>query len=246
MLKERIIPCLLLQNSGLVKTIKFSNPKYIGDPINAVKIFNNKEVDELIFLDITATTNSHSPNLELLSDIMSEAFMPFSYGGGIKELNDIEKVLRIGAEKVIINTSSIKNPEFIKQASIKFGSQSVIVSIDVKRINNKYEIFIKNGKEATGISPVDFAVQIEKMGAGEIFLNSIDKDGTMEGYNLDLIKEVSQVVNIPVIVCGGAKNNEDFNRAIKAGASAVSAGSMFVFFGPNKAVLINYSKPKNF
>lgn len=236
MLKTRVIPCLLLKDLGLVKTVQFGSPTYVGDPINAVKIFNNKEIDELIFLDITATIEKRKPSFDFISKIASECFMPFGYGGGIRSLEEIKEILRLGAEKVAINSYVFENPEFIKEASKLFGSQSIIVSIDVK----KNEVFINSGTRSTGLNPVDCAIKMEQMGAGEIFLNSIDKDGTMEGYDLELIKSVSEKVNIPVIISGGAGKLEDFKKAINHGASAVSAGSMFVFIGKNRAVLINY------
>jgi cyclase len=223
-----------------VKTVKFNEPRYVGDPINAVKIFNEKEADELIFLDITATNERRKPSFELLSHIASEAFMPFSYGGGLRDIEDIKEILKIGIEKVIINTYACENPRFIKETSDKFGSQSIVVAIDVKKENSGYKVFINSGKTCTKREPVEYAVEMEKMGAGEIFLNSIDRDGTMEGYDLDLIKNVSSAVNIPVIASGGAGKTEDFKNAVEAGASAVSAGSMFVFYGKNKAVLITY------
>ena len=240
MLKTRVIPCLLLRDLGLVKTVKFDNPKYVGDPINAVKIFNDKEVDELIFLDITATTENKKPNFELLSRIASEAFMPFSYGGGIRSIDDIKKILEIGVEKVIINTYAYENPGFIKDASIKFGSQSIVVAIDVKKKKEGYRVFVNSGRKKTEKDPVEYASELEKMGAGEIFLNSIDKDGTMEGYDINLIKKISSVLSVPLIVCGGAGKLEDFRQAVEAGASAVAAGSLFVFIGPYRAVLITY------
>ncbi len=236
MLKTRVIPCLLLKNLGLVKTVKFSDPKYIGDPINAVKIFNDKEVDELIFLDITATNEKRKPSFEFISRIAKECFMPFSYGGGIRSLEDIKEILRLGTEKVVINSYAFENPGFIKEASKIFGRQSIIASIDVK----KNEVFTNSGTRPTGLNPVDYAIKMEQMGTGEIFLNSIDKDGIMEGYDLELVKSVSEKVNIPVIISGGAGKLEDFKKAINHGASAVSAGSMFVFIGKNRAVLINY------
>lgn len=240
MLTTRVIPCLLLKDLGLVKTIKFSNPKYVGDPINAVKIFNEKEADELIFLDITATNGRKKPSFELLSRIASEAFMPFSYGGGLRDIDDVKTIFKIGTEKVIINTYANENPEFIKEVAERFGSQSVVVAIDVKKEKGNYEVFVNSGKINTKKNPINYAIRMEKMGAGEIFLNSIDKDGLMQGYDIELIKEVSDAVTIPVIACGGAGKIEDFNNAIKSGASAVSAGSLFVFVGPHKAVLITY------
>lgn len=241
MIKTRVIPCLLLRNLGLVKTVQFNTPKYVGDPINAVKIFNDKEVDELIFLDITATAGERQPNYELLSRIASEAFMPFSYGGGIRTIEDVTKILRMGAEKVAINSYALENPEFITEVSAKFGSQSVTVSIDARKVaGNKYEVFVKNGKKPTGIDPISYAVKMEKMGAGEIFLNSIDNDGVMKGYDTELIRGVSEATGIPVIACGGAGAIKHFGDAVSAGASAVSAGSFFVFVGPHRAVLISY------
>lgn len=245
MLKIRVIPCLLLKDLGLVKTVKFTNPKYVGDPINAVKIFNDKEVDELIFLDIISTNEKRKPSFELLSRIVSEAFMPFSYGGGLRSIEDVKRIMKIGVEKVVINTYAFENPEFIKEIADAFGSQSVVVSIDVKKNKeNNYEVFVNSGQLGTKINPVDFAIKMEQIGAGEIFLNSIDKDGTMEGFDLELIKNVSSSVNIPVIVSGGAGRIEDFAKAIESGASAVAAGSFFVFVGPHRAVLINYPDKK--
>ncbi len=242
MLKIRIIPTLLLRNLGLVKTVNFKGPKYIGDPINAVKIFNEKEVDELIFLDTMATLEKRKPNFKLISDIAGECFMPFGYGGGIKDLDDIKTLFGIGVEKVVINSSSIENIKFIKDASDRFGSQSIIVSIDVKRnILGKYVVYSHSGKIATRYDPVNYAKFLEEMGAGEIILTSIDRDGTMKGYDIDLIRKVTTVLNIPLVASGGAGKIQDFIDAIhKGGASAVSAGSMFVFQGKHKAVLISY------
>ena len=240
MLRTRVIPCLLLKHLGLVKTVQFSEPKYIGDPINAVKIFNDKEVDELIFLDITATNEKRKPSFELLSRIVSEAFMPFSYGGGLRDIDDVKRIMEIGVEKVILNTYAFENPDFVKEVADRFGSQSVVVAIDAKKNNGGYNVFVNSGKVKTDKDPVSYAMQSEKMGAGEIFLNSIDKDGTREGFDLELIKSVSNAVNVPVIASGGAGKTEDLGLAIKEGASAVAAGSMFVFTGPHRAVLISY------
>ena len=245
MLKTRVIPVLLLKDLGLVKTVQFSEPKYVGDPINAVKIFNDKEVDELIFLDINATNEKREPSFELLSRIASEAFMPFSYGGGLRDIDDVKKIMEIGVEKVILNTYAFENPNFIKQVADRFGSQSVVVSIDAKKKNNGgYEVFINSGKVATGKDPKEWAIEVERMGAGEIFLNSIDQDGTRDGFDIKLVKYISDAVSIPVIACGGAGKVEDLKSAIGAGASAVAAGSMFVFVGPHRAVLINSPNPQ--
>jgi cyclase len=240
MLKTRVIPCLLLRGHGLVKTVNFRDEKYIGDPINAIRIFNEKEVDELIFLDVLATEKGKKPPLETISKVASECFMPLCYGGGITSLDDIKSVFSLGVEKVSINSYAVQDPKLIERAAGYFGSQSIVVSIDVRNILGKYEVFTRRGRISTRLDPVDFSVQMERMGAGEIFLNSIDKDGTMEGYNLELIRKVSGAVNIPIIACGGAGKIEDFRDAIRAGASAVAAGSLFVFWGPYRAVLINY------
>lgn len=242
MRQTRVIPCLLLKNQGLVKTIKFKNPKYVGDPINAVKIFNEKEVDELIFLDTTATIENRKPTFNLLTQIASECFMPFGYGGGIRTLEHIKEILSLGVEKVAINSYAVENPAFIRSAAEYFGSQSIVVSIDVKKnLFGKYEVYTHSGRKAAKLNPVEFAVQMEKTGAGELFLSSIDRDGTMKGYDIELIKKVTKAVSIPVIVCGGAGRIEDFGDAVqKGGASAVAAGSLFVFIGPHRAVLINF------
>ena len=242
MLKVRVIPCLLLKDAGLVKTIKFKNPKYVGDPINAVKIFNEKEVDELIFLDITATAEKRKPNFRLINNIASECFMPFGYGGGIRDLNDMRELFNLGVEKVIINTYAIENPSFVRSAAERFGSQSIVASIDVKKnLFGKYQVYTRGGKKAAKLDPVTFAVQMEEMGVGEIILTSIDRDGTMTGYDVDLIKKVSTSVGTPVVASGGAGKIEDFRDAVKlGGASAVAAGSYFVFRGKHRAVLITY------
>ena len=242
MLTIRIIPCLLLKGEGLVKTVKFKDPKYVGDPINAVKIFNDKEVDELIFLDIEATVEGRRPPIKLISEISSECFMPLSYGGGLRDLDDLKTIFNAGVEKVIINSYAIENPNFISEASELYGSQSIVVAIDVKRSSKgKYEIFSRGGRKKTNLDPVEHAMKMETLGAGEIFLNSIDRDGTMKGYDIGLIKEVAESVSIPVVACGGAGRIEHFVEAVKkGGASAVAAGSMFVFHGKHRAVLTTY------
>lgn len=242
MLKNRVIPCLLLKNNGLVKTVKFNDPRYVGDPINAVNIFNEKEVDELVLLDITATVENKRPNLKVIADIASECFMPLGYGGGVKSLADIKEILALGVEKIVINSQAAAEPDFIKAAADSFGSQSIVVSIDVKKnLWGKYEVYAVGGKKNTGREPVDYARQIEVLGAGEILLNSIDRDGMAQGYDVKLIRSVTAAVNIPVIAAGGAGKIEDFGAAIKEGrASAVSAGTMFVFQGKHRAVLISY------
>lgn len=241
MIRPRVIPCLLLRNEGLVKTVKFKDPKYLGDPINIVRIFNDKEVDELIFLDITASLENRKPNFALLEKITSECFMPLGYGGGIRDMDDIKRLLKIGVEKIILNTAAVQNPSLIREAANYAGSQAVVISIDVKKsLFGKYETYIQSGKKNAKLDPVNFAVEMEKQGAGEIFVNSIDHDGVMQGYDLELIKRVSSAINIPLVACGGAGNLQHLAEAIQAGASAAAAGSMFVFQGPLRGVLISY------
>lgn len=244
MFRPRIIPCLLLKSKGLVKTVKFGNPNYIGDPINAVRIFNDFEADELIFLDIDASKENRCVNLEFVKKIGEETFMPFAVGGGIKKIEEIRKVFNSGAEKVILNTGAIENSDLITKSSDIFGSQAIICAIDVRKEEGKYNVFTYGGTKNTKLEPTSVARISEKAGAGEILINSIDKDGTMEGYDLELIKNISRAVSIPVVALGGAGSLEDFGKAIKAGASAVSAGSLFVYSGKNKGILINYPDRK--
>lgn len=241
----RVIPVLLLKNAGLVKTKKFKEAKYVGDPINAVKIFNEKEVDELIFLDITASKEKKKPNLKLLDEIATECFMPLCYGGGIKTIEDIKSIINAGVEKVALNSIAIENPLFVKQASDIFGSSTIVVSIDIKKnFWGKKSIYTYSGTQSTGMDPLKFAHQMQKNGAGELLVNSIDNDGMMQGYDYELIKQISKEVDIPVIACGGAGNLNHLKEAYNAGASALAAGSMFVFHGQHRAVLINYPSQK--
>lgn len=240
MLSARIIPCLLLRGSGLVKTIQFKDPTYIGDATNAVRIFNQKEVDELMFLDIEATKQHRRPAVELISQISDECFMPLAVGGGIKTVQDAKALINAGAEKVILNTAAVENPKLIKKIAALLGNQSVVVSIDAKKIKNGYEVFTHGGSQPTGLDPVTLARQAEALGAGEIMINSIDRDGKMQGYDLTLVQKVSRAVNIPVIAAGGAGKVEHLIAAIRSGAAAVAAGSFFVFFGRRRAVLVNF------
>lgn len=243
MFRPRVIPCLLLKNLGLVKSVKFKDYTYIGDPINAVKIFNDKRADELVFLDILATKEKRLINTELLKKIADESNMPFGVGGGIKTLSDIRSLLNSGAEKVIINSGAVSRPEFIKEASEEFGSSTIVVSIDAKKrfLGGRYQVYINNAREKTKYSPVEFSQIADQYGAGEIIINSIDNDGLMGGYDIELIKSVSSAVSVPVVALGGASNYSDFTSAVKDGqASAVSAGSLFVFHGPRRAVLISF------
>lgn len=242
MIRTRVIPCLLLKGQGLVKTVKFKDPKYVGDPINAVRIFNEKECHELIFLDITATVEQRKPRFDVIADIAGECFMPFGYGGGIRDTDDIKKILQLGVEKVVINSYATENPGFIRSAAELFGSQSIVVSIDARRnFFGKYEVVTHGGRKGTNLDPVAFAAEMERQGAGEIIINSVDRDGMMQGYDLALIARVSAAVSIPVVALGGAGTVADFGLAVdQGGASAVAAGSMFVFYGKHRAVLISF------
>jgi cyclase len=242
--RTRIIPVLLMIDGGLYKTEKFRNPKYIGDPINAVKIFNDKEVDELIILDISATKNRRGPNFVKIAEIAGEAFMPMAYGGGIHTFEDAKRVFDSGYEKIVINTASIESPWLIQEVASVYGAQSVVVSIDVKlNLFGKYKVFVKCGSKKTSLSPEQAASNCEANGAGEIMINAMHQDGTWEGYDLKLIQKVSNAVSIPVIACGGASCVNDLKMAVvRGGASAVAAGSMFVFQKKGMGVLISFPK----
>lgn len=238
----RIIPTLLLSGGGFVKTRKFKNPVYLGDCFNIVRLFNEKEADELMILDINATPEKNQINFTLLRDLASECFMPLAYGGGVKTLQDMRKLFNAGYEKVSINTEAIKNPQIIQDAAREFGGQSIIVSIDIRqKMFGRYETFINGGREGTGLDPVLVAKRAVEMGAGEVVLNSIDRDGAMEGYDLEVIRKVADAISVPLIASGGAGSLRDFRSAIsEGGASAVAAGSYFVFMGKHRAVLITY------
>lgn len=244
--KTRVMPALLLRGQGLVKTVKFRDPKYVGDPINAVRIFNEKEVDELVFLDITATPEGRGPDFDLLSDITSEAFMPMAYGGGITTLEQVRRIFELGFEKVIINSTAYKNPGLITEAASIFGSQSIVGCIDVRKtLLGRYELYSASARVKEKVGLTEHLARLTKSGVGEILVNTIDRDGTMGGYDLKLLSEVSEAVTVPVIACGGAGNIEHLVQAVQDGhASAVAAGSLFVFMGPHRAVLINYPERK--
>lgn len=244
-MRMRIIPCLLLHNGGLVKSVKFKDYKYVGDPINAVKIFNEKEADEIAILDIGATAEKRSPGMQLIREIASEAFMPVAYGGGVNSIDLMKEILFYGVEKIIVSKVAHSNPRIISDGAKLFGSQSIVVSIDVKRTLFKgYRVFTDKGQIDAGVGPIDFARKVEDLGAGEILLNVIDRDGTYKGYDTDLISDISRSVGIPVIALGGAGSLKDFKTAQQSGASAVAAGSMFVFKRPHQAVLISYPVQK--
>jgi len=241
MLQARVIPVLLLKGKGLVKTVKFEQPKYIGDPINAVKLFNDKETDELVFLDIEASKQGRGPDFELIKNIATECFMPLGYGGGIQDISDIEKLFSIGIEKVIINSTALKSLELLTQAAEIYGSQSIVLSVDVqKNIWGKHQIYSHSKTKHTHTDVVQYIQEAERAGVGEIVLNAVDRDGMMKGYDLAMLSKVVEATQIPVVICGGAGSLDDFRKAVDAGASGVAAGSLFVFHGPHKAVLINY------
>lgn len=241
MLRTRVMPCLLLRGSALVKTIRFKDASYIGDPVNTVRIFNEKEVDELIVLDITATPNGTPPRFELIEEIAGECFMPVCYGGGITSVDQMRRILQSGIEKVALNTAALADPSVMQRAADAFGSQCIVASLDVKRSRWRGEkVFGRGGRERTALDPVEAAQRAEAHGAGEILLTSIDRDGTMSGYDLDLVRRVAEAVSIPVVANGGAGEVTHFRQAVDAGASAVAAGSMVVYQGPHRAVMISF------
>lgn len=243
MLSPRIIPCLLVHNRGLVKTIRFTEPKYVGDPINAVRIFNEKEVDELIVADIDATTLESEPNYSLIANLAAECRMPLCYSGGVKTPEQVEHIISLGVEKVAISSGAIQSPELIAESARRVGNQSIVVVLDVKKAGmlRRYELFTHNGTRATGLTPVEFAKKAEALGAGEILVNSIDQDGVMKGYDLVLIEQVREAVNLPLSALGGAGSLADIEGLIRRhGIIGAAAGSLFVFKGKYRAVLIQY------
>lgn len=245
MFRPRIIPVLLLKNKALVKSIKFKNFRYIGDPINAVKLFNDFKADELVFLDIEATKEKRLISLDFVKNVGEEANMPFSVGGGIRKIEDIRKIINSGAERVIIGNYAVEEPNFIRESSKEFGSSTICVCIDVrKNIFGKEKVYSNSGKHSSKLNPVDFALIMEEKGAGEIIIQSIERDGMMNGYNIELIKSISEKVCIPVVALGGASNIDDLRAAYTVGfANGLAAGSLFVYKSQNKGVLINYPEP---
>lgn len=243
-IKTRVIPVLLLRGDGLVKTVKFKNPTYVGDPINSVRIFNEKEVDELTFLDIRATPEKRGPNFDLLQDIAGEAFMPMGYGGGIRSFEDAKRILSIGFEKVIVNTLAHRDPDAVRKIVSVYGAQSVVACLDVKKsLLGKATLFTHSGATAIKTSIDQHLKNLEAMNVGEILINSIDRDGTQSGYDLKILEAITQKVGVPTVACGGAHSMNCFVQAVNdAGCSAVAAGSMFVFHGKHRAVLISYPK----
>lgn len=245
MFRPRVIPVLLLKGQGLVKTVQFNKHRYIGDPINAVRIFNDLEVDELVFLDILASKENRTISTEIVRQIGDETFMPFAVGGGIKTTQDALALINAGAEKIILNTSFVKNPKLVTDLAALIGNQSVVISIDVKKNwLGKYQAYIKGGTEKVSETPINLARNAERLGAGEIIINSISLDGMMQGYDLELIQQITSAVNIPVVACGGAGKLEHLREATDSGAHAVAAGSLFVYHGPRNGILINYPEKK--
>lgn len=240
--RPRVMPVLLLKGDLLYKTVKFKEPKYVGDPRIAVKIFNDKGADEIVLLDIDATPQRKKPNFALIEEIASEAFMPMAYGGGVRSTEDVRTLLTLGVEKVIVNTAAEESPDLITEASRAAGSQSVVGGMDVKRdMFGRYRVLTQCGKRKTGHDPVAYAKRLEQAGAGEILLNSIDRDGTFAGFDLPLVRKVADAVEVPVVACGGAGKLEDVRAVVREGqASAAAAGSIFVFQGPHRAVLIKF------
>lgn len=242
MLRTRIIPCLQLIDQALVKTVKFGKYGYIGDPVNTVRIFNELEVDELCFLDIRATIEKRQPNLRILTEIANECFMPLSYGGGVKDADTARKILAIGFEKIVLNTATFENPYLITEISEYSGSQSIIGSIDVKKnVFGKYKVYSHDGTKNTNIDPVEWAQNLEALGAGELLVTSMDRDGTWNGFDIELTRMISNAVTIPVIANGGAGSIKDIDRVIHEGnSSAVALGSMVVFQAKGMGVLVNF------
>lgn len=243
MLKSRITPCLLVHNKGLVKTTAFKDPKYVGDPINAVKIFNEKEVDELIVLDIDASVEGRGPDFGLIRNLAIECRMPFCYGGGVTTVAEAKKIISLGAEKVALSSAAIKNPGLLKEIAAAVGTQSVVVVLDVKKRGflGGYELFIHNGKVATGVKYKDFLVQLENIGIGELVVNSIEDDGKMQGYDFKIFDIARDLTSMPMTILGGAGSLSDVRKGISRYKTiGVAAGSLFVFKGKYRAVLINY------
>lgn len=243
MLYPRIIPCLLIRNKGLVKTVNFKNAKYVGDPINAVRIFNEKEADELMVLQIDVSSNNAEPDFKTIENLAAECRMPLCYGGGVKTTEQAQKIIGLGVEKVAISSAAVDCPELVSRIAREIGSQSVVVVIDVKKksTGENYEVWIHNGEKCTGKCPIEFAKQLEMMGVGEIVVNSIDNDGTMKGYDLVLIEKIRKSITVPITVLGGAGSLDNIGQLIsKYGIIGAGAGSLFVFRGVYRAVLINY------
>lgn len=241
MLRPRVIPCLLLKGNGLVKTVQFAQPKYVGDPLNAVRIFNEKEVDELVVLDIDATVQNREPNFKLIGNLASECRMPLCYGGGVTAVAQAERIIGLGVEKVAVSSAALGHPKLVEDAARVVGSQSVVAVLDVKLSKQRYEVWTHNGTRPTGKTAAAAAAEMERAGAGEIVVNNIDRDGTMRGYDADLIGDVRRATTLPITALGGASSLEDIRQLVtRFGLIGAAAGSLFVFKGVYRAVLINY------
>lgn len=242
MLRPRIIPCLLVHKKGLVKSVQFKDHKYVGDPINAVRIFNEKESDELMVIDIDATVENREPDYRMIENLATECRMPLCYGGGIKTAEQAQRIFSLGVEKIALSSAAVKNPELITEIANRVGSQSVVVVLDVKKkMFGGYELYTHNGKKETGKKPFDFITKMEELGAGEIVINSIDHDGVMKGYDMSLAEKARKATSLPLTILGGAGSLNDIGKLIDAyGIIGAAAGSLFVFKGVYKAVLINY------
>lgn len=243
MLKQRVIPALLLRNSGLVKTQRFQDPKYVGDPINAIRIFNEKEVDELMVLDITATKQNREPDYALIEQFAGECFMPLAYGGGIHTVQQAQRIFAFGVEKICIQTAALGNLQLIRELADRFGSQSIMVSLDIKKNwLGRAQVYAAAQGKTLSTDWLKLLSDLVSAGAGEVLLNAVDKDGTLSGPDLDLIRQASEQVDVPLIAVGGVSSLADIKSAVEAGASAVAAGAFFVYHGPHRAVLITYPK----
>lgn len=241
---SRIIPCLLVDNKALYKTVNFKNPRYLGDPFNTIRLFNGKEVDEIIVVDIGASRDKKNPDFDFIKKLASECFMPICYGGGLSTIEDVEKVFRLGIDKVSFNTALHSNIPLLKEAIKRYGSQSIVASVDYKKIGKNYIVYINNGKKKIELELFSFVKKLENMGVGEIVLTSIDREGTYLGYD-DVSFDVCDTVNVPVAVNGGASSIDEMFNAISKGASAAIAGSLFSYYGRKKAVLPNYHTRNN-
>lgn len=239
-LEPRVIPCLLLDGGTLVKTRHFAEPAYLGDPVNVLSIFNDFEVDEIVLLDISAAHTRVPTPIPVLGKLAEECFIPLAYGGGLTTVDQMEAVLRAGLEKVVVNSLLDEQPDVVRAAGERFGSQAVVASIDVRGSGEQARVFVRGGGSDTGIHPVAWAVRAQDLGVGEVLLTSIDREGTMDGYDLELVEAVASAVRIPVIAHGGAGKRRQLADPVAVGAAAVAAGSLFVFQGPRRGVLINY------
>lgn len=247
MVEPRIIPCLLIHKGGLVKSVKFKNHKYVGDPVNAVRIFNEKMVDELMVLDIDATADQREPDYKVIRTLAAECRMPLAVGGGVTTADQVERIVGYGVEKVSLSAAAVARPALVTEAANRVGTQSVVVVIDVKRTGpfQRQEVVTHNGKRGTGLKPVDFARQMQDAGAGEIIINSVDQDGTMQGYDTKLVRSIAETITVPLTIIGGAGSFEHIETAIREfGTIGTAAGSLFVFKGKYRAVLINYPNPQ--